>query len=333
MLFSKAKNPKMEEIRNFISVSSSAEFNTIAPHILNAERDYLIPVIGQLTYDELQEFYDAEITGTGSGVQEETAQLLALCQSAVIQLAYWIGFDLINIYLSDSGFKRTESDGVKGIYKYQEENLKNYFRTNGLNALDTVLQYLELHLADFGEFKLSPAYTVFKSAFIPKTEIFDSIVNISKSRLTFLRMKPHMQFIEDTEIVPILGSATYAYLKAEMVKDSPAVKVTALLPYLRKPIAFLASAMLMEESGADLLDNGLYFTSTIASNGNDIEKKPAAADRIAILVMRNLSFGNAYLDQLRSYLTANAADWSDVISSTGKILRRDNAGKKTFFAG
>jgi hypothetical protein len=89
----------------------------------------------------------------------------------------------------------------------------------------------------------------------------------------------------------------------------------------------------MEESGADLLDNGLYFTSTIASNGNDIEKKPAAADRIAILVMRNLSFGNAYLDQLRSYLTANAADWSDVISSTGKILRRDNAGKKTFFAG
>jgi len=41
MLFSKEKNAKMEEIRNYISVSASSEFDTIAPHIQNAERDYL----------------------------------------------------------------------------------------------------------------------------------------------------------------------------------------------------------------------------------------------------------------------------------------------------
>lgn len=322
----------MEEIRNFISVSSSADFNTIAPHILNAERDYLVPVIGQAMYDELQEFYDSELSSTGSGVQESTEQLLRLCQSAVIHIAYWIGFDLLNIYLSDSGFKRTESDGVKGLYKYQEENLKNYFRTNGFNGLDTVLQYLENNIADFGEFKSATACTIFRAAFIPKTDIFDSIVSINKSRLTFLRMKPHMQLIEDTEIITLLGAVAYAYVKTEMVKDTPDNKVVALLPYLRKPIAFLASAMLMEESGADLLDNGLYFTSSTAISADNTVKNVSGSDRIAILVMRNRNIGNAYLDQLRSYLKVNAADWGDVTPSTGKLFRRDNTAKKTFWA-
>jgi len=321
----------MEEIRNFISVSSSADFNTIAPHILNAERDYLIPVIGLPMYEELQEFYDEELSSIGSGVQEKTAELLRLCQSAVIHIAYWIGFDLLNIYLSDSGFKRTETTDVKGLFKYQEENLKIYFRTNGFNGIDTILQYLETNLADFGEFKLSPAYTLFKTSFISRTDDFNAIVFINKSRLTFLRMKPHIQLLEDSEIAPILGPVAYDYIKAEMVKDTPADKVLALIPYIQKTIAFLASALLMEESGADLLDNGLYFSATGLTRDSNTIQQPSAADRIVLLVTRNRSYGNVYLDQLRSYLVKNAADWADVIPSSGRLLQRDNTNKNTFW--
>lgn len=332
MLFSKEKNPKMEEVKNFASVSAASNFASIAPHIANAERDYLVPLIGQAMYDELQEFYDAELPAVLTDVQVKTAELLRLSQSAVINIAYWIGFDLLNAHVTDAGFKRTESDGVKGLFKYQEANLKNYFRTNGFNGLDTVLQYLEANIDDFDEFKLSQAFTLFREAFIPGTDIFNQIVFINKSRLTFLRMKPHMQLIEDTDIAPILGPVAYAFIKAEMVKDSPATKVTALLSYIRKPVAFLASALLMEESGADLTDNGLYFTQTVAGFNNDTDHKPSAADRIAILVMRNRAIGNAYLDQLRNYLAAHAADWADVTPSTGKVLRRDNTDKKTFWS-
>lgn len=218
------------------------------------------------------------------------------------------------------------------VCRNQEENLKSYFRTNGFNGLDTVLQYLETNIADFGEFAASPASTLLKSAFIPTTDIFNEIVFINKSRLTFLRMKPHMQLIEDTEISTILGPAAFTFVKSEMVKTDPDPKVKAILPYIRKPIAYLASALLMEERGADLTDNGLFFTSTAAGYNNDTERKPAASDRISILVKRNRNTGNAYLDQLRSYLTANASDWSDVTPSTGKIFRRDNTNKKTFWA-
>ena len=145
-------------------------------------------------------------------------------------------------------------------------------------------------------------------------------------------MKSHMQLIEDTEIATILGPVAFSYVKDEMAKPLPAAKVTALLSYIRKPIAFLASALLMEESGADLTDNGLYFSQTIAGYNNDTERKPSSSDRIAILVSRNRSFGNAFLDQLRTYLAAHATDWTDVTPSTGKVLRRDNTDKKTFWA-
>lgn len=145
-------------------------------------------------------------------------------------------------------------------------------------------------------------------------------------------MKSHMQLIEDTEISTILGPTAFAFVKSEMVKANPELKVTALLSYIRKPVAYLASALLMEESGADLTDNGLFFISTISGFNNDTERKPATSDRIAILVTRNRNIGNAYLDQLRSYLVANSSDWSDVTPSSGKVLRRDNTNKKTFWA-
>ena len=322
----------MEEIRKFVPVSSSSDFDSVAPHIANAERDYLIPIIGTAMFEKLMVFYETKLVEDLTEVEQKSAELLRLIQSSVIHIAYWIGFDLLNSHISDGGFKRTESTSVKGLFKYQEENLKIYFRTNGFNGLDTVLQYLETNSSDFSEFSESPAFSLLKSAFIPTTDIFNELVFINKSRLTFLRMKSHMQLIEDTEISTILGPTAFAFVKSEMVKPIPEAKVTKLLSYVRKPVAYLASALLMEESGADLADNGLFFTSTAAGFNNDSERKPATSDRIAILVNRNRNIGNAYLDQLRSYLAANSSDWSEVTPSSGKVFRRDNTNKKTFWA-
>jgi hypothetical protein len=347
MLLSKAKNLKMEEIRRYVPVSVSSDFDSLSPHIANAEADYLIPVIGQQTYDELQLFYDSASSGSadlpeeesGSGTSEEDeaadkkkTELLRLVQSCVTHIAFWIGYDLLNSYITDDGFKRTESEKIKSLFKYQEDNLKQYFRTNGFNRLDTVLQFLEDNAQTFTTFAVSAQYTVLKSAFIPNTAAFNRIVFIGGSRLTFLRMIPHMQLIEEVEIRPLLGSVALAQLREEMLKESPRPAITGIVPIIQKAVAYLASGMLMQESGADLTDNGLYFSSQSSITGNNSEKKPSDALRIATLSERNRHIGNAFLDQVRSYLVTHAADWNDVAPSTGKILSRNNTGKKTFWA-
>jgi len=171
-----------------------------------------------------------------------------------------------------------------------------------------------------------------KTSFIPTTYVFNDIYFINNSRLTFLRMKQHIQLLEETEILPILGPDTYAYLKAELSKSAPDSKVYRILPYIRKALVLLASAMLMEESGADLTDNGLYFTAVSAVHVNDTEHKPSSPEQISFLADRNRNLGNSYLDLLRSYLSANPSDWPDTPISTGKLFRRSNTDKKTFWA-
>jgi len=141
---------------------------------------------------------------------------------------------LINALITDSGFKRTKSANVKSLFKYQEHNLKNYLCNSGFNGLDMVLQFLELNLADFKEFEDSPAFSLMKTYFVPTTYIFNDIYFINNSRLTFLRMKPHLQLLEETEILPILGPETYSYLKEELSKPEPDAKIYKILPYIRK---------------------------------------------------------------------------------------------------
>jgi len=332
MLFTKDKNAKMEEIRKYISVSSSSEFDIVAPHIQNAERDYLVPLIGNDLYQRLITFCNEEVHDLTDESVQKTNQLFAFVQSAVVHIAYWIGFDVINALITDSGFKRTESNTVKSLFKYQEHNLKHYLRTSGFNGLDTVLQFLELNLVDFKEFEDSPAFSLMKTSFVPTTYIFNDIYFINNSRLTFLRMKPHLQLLEDTHIRPILGPDTYAYLKAEISKPEPDSKVYRILPYIRKPLVFLASAMLMEESGADLTDNGLYFTAVSAVHVNDTEIKPSSPERIAILASRNRDLGLTYLDLLQTYLYANPSEWPDTPRLVGNSFQRNNTDKKTFWA-
>ncbi len=321
----------LSEIQQYIAVGNGTEFNRLKPHISNAETAYMRPLLGSALLDELQEYYDQPPTGTLTDVQEATAELITKVQKSLIHLAYWMGFQVLNATISDGGFKRTESPTSKGLFHYQETELKEYFKTAGFNAMDEVLEYIETNIEHFNEFKASPNWSILKSAFIPDTKTFNAIIDIKSSRLTFLRLKSYTMLVEDLDVRPILGDAIFDEIKTEMVKDAPAAKVLAILPSIRKAVAFLSSAMLMEESGADLTDKGLYFESTqgITISGNT--KQPAKIEQIAALAKRNRMYGDNYLDGLKSYLVGNATDWPTYSGQTGSVLRRDNNGKKTFW--
>lgn len=321
----------INEIQEYIAIGVGTDFNKLKPHIANAETAYMRPLLGSDLFDELQEFYDDMPSDNLSEVQEATKELIGKVQKSLIHLAYWMGFQVLNSTISDSGFKRTESEKQKSLFHYQEDELKDYFKNAGFNAMDEVLEYIETNITHFNEFKLSTNWTVLKSAFIPTTKVFESIIYINNSRLTFLRLKSYSTLVEDMEIRPILGTAIFDEVKTEMVKDAPAPKVLALLNYIRKPIAYLSTAMLMEESGADLTEKGLYFESTSATTVSGKNKQPADADRIAMLAAKNRNRGNNYLDQLKSYLASNASEWPTYSGQTGSVLRRDNTGKKTFW--
>ena len=323
----------IQEIKTFLPIGVGNDFNRLKPHIANAETKYIIPLIGNVMYEELQEFHDNMPLQNPTEVQELTLKLLKKVQHATIHLAYFVGYDFLNVSVTDSGFKRLESDSKKGLYKYQEDNLKQYFSDAGFNTLDSILVFLEKNIESFSEFKASPNWTVLKSSFLPTVKVVEDIpYNIFGSRLTFLNLKPHVAFVQDTTIRIYLGEAIYQEILAEMVKDTPAPKVTAILPYIRKPLIYLSVAMLMEETGATLGNHGLYFEKLNSVNPDNRIKQPSSEERIAALVSRNRNIGNAYLDSLKSFLINNIEDWVDFTGNIGSAFSRNNYEKKTFWA-
>ena len=321
----------VNEIKDFLPIGAGNDFNRLKPHIGAAENKYIKPLLGTAMYDELQEFFEADYPAEPTEAQVATKNLLEKVQLALINLAYFFGFDLLNASVSDAGFQRIESDMKKGLYKYQEDNVKQYFSDTGFNALDDVLVYIEENIAYFSDFKSETNWTVLKQAFLPTVKVIEAIpYNIHGSRLIFLALQPQISFIEDTTIKTTLGETIYETVKTEMAKDSPDETTIALLPYIRKPLIYFASAMLMEETGATLENRGLFFEKTEPIFRGSIKKEPSSLERTANMVARNRGIGNIYLEQLKSYLSEN---WkTDYSGQTGSVFSRDNTGKKTFFA-
>lgn len=322
----------IEEVRELLPVSNGADINRLKPHLEVVERDYIRHLLGADMYEELQEFYEMDPPAGLTEVQEAMQALLRLVQGAEVHLCYWVGFDVLNAYIADGGFKRTESNTVKGLFKYQEDNLKDYFKITGFNALDTVLEYLEGNIEHFGEFSMSDTWKGLKGQFIHDTRTFNTIYFIGSSRLTFLRLIPHMKVVEDLSIKLILGSENYDFIKSEMLKDQPEEKVMKILPVIQKPLAFLSVAMLIEESGADLNDKGLFFEGRMSNMLSDTVKQPAEIARVSNLVKRARGLGESYLLQLKQYLQDYAADWGGYTSPKSGLHNRDNTGKRTFWA-
>ena len=321
------------EIKTILPIGIGNDFNRLAPHIANAENKYIKSLLGSNMYDELVEFYQIDYPENPTEVQIATKTLIEKVQHALIHLAYFVGFDFLNSTISDAGFQRSESENLKSLYKYQEDNLRTYFSDAGFNGLDDLLIFLEENIDHFGEFKASQNWTRLRSSFLPTVQAVESVpFNIHESRLIFLALKPHVAYIEDTTIKKVLGETIYNYIKTEMIKDSPAAKVTAILPYIRKPLIYLSSALLMEETGATLGEKGLYFEKKHPIFRGNTRKEPSPPDTVAFMVERNRRMGTNYLNGLISYLVENSEDWSDYSGEITFSISRDNTDKKTFWA-
>ena len=320
----------VNEVKAILPIGVGNDFNRLKPHIENAENRYIRPLLGFDICDELREFYLVGISQEPTDTEKLQAELLSKIQFATIHLAFFIGFDFLNVSVTDAGFQRIETERTKGLFKYQEDSLKEFFSRSGFDALDDILVFLEVNVLSFEKYLNSDNFSKFIKSFLPTVKVVEEIpFNIHGSRLILLALQPAIFYIEDTAIKTVLGASIYDAVKTEMAKEEPEPKFKLLIEAIRKPLIYLASAMLMEETGATLYEKGLYFDKNEDQQRSKVVRGPSPDNRIDILVNRNRIIGNNYLEMLKLFLIDNFNDYS---GQKGSAFSRDNTGKKTFFA-
>lgn len=330
MLFKSDANLKASEIRQYLPVSVSVDFANILPFISQAEVKYIRPLLGDPLHTLLTEFYTLETEPAAvGGHAPDYRELLSRVQRALINLAYFEGFNFLNTSMTDSGFRREESEGSKTLYKYQEEALKSQLRNNGFNGLDEVLSFLESRPESFPLFTGSPLYSLRKTSFIPSTDTLNSIIDIGGSRLVFLRISRFIDTAEEFEIRPLLGKALYEKVKANLSAGDPEQRLTSLVPMIRKALAHLAYGQSISELGIEVTDKGLFFESQASTMQNSTVRTQLTENQAFTLSRKSTETGKRYLELLRDFLIGNLNLYPEYSGEAGSPFKRVNNDRST----
>lgn len=327
MFFKDAENTRVEEIRKYIPVSVATSFANISALIGSAESKFILPLLGQTLYTQVLAYYTDSANppaGVDGGNSAKFDTLIEHIQRALINLTYYANFNFLGVSINDAGFHRQETETQKSLYKYQEEEIKNSFKDAGFNGLDTMLEFIEENPTVFLLFTASPSYTLRKESVIPNTKVFDEIINISGSRLVFLKLRRFMTEVEDFVIKSELGDELFADMKTEIVKDNPSQRIASLLPIIQKPLAHLAMSKAFQTLGIHVRDRGVFFLSQEATQSNSSKEKPIDKISLDATIKAEESTGQFYLSMLRDFLVENNDTYSEITRTTGMVVNQES---------
>ena len=322
-VFSKDNWSDSDELNKFIPVSAALSFEKVESSLEDAIRLFVLPLFGERLTEQMVSYY------TGADTTDLQKELLAECQRAVANLAFWYNYTELNIRITDQGMQRQESEGTfKQTYKYQEDLLRQGFKNKGFNALDRMIEFLDKHTDAFPEYKDSPAYAYRRNAIVRSTAEVDGCCFINNSHLIFLRMKPLLKVVEETRLQPLLGTTLYLLLQESLKKEESKLGETTveeLRSRCAKFVIFATVADLVRSTGS-LTDRGLYFTQFLPGDGNT-SVSPADKEEALAMAADMERKAQDYSAQLLRFVENKLPEYFKGRQS--QVLNRDNNHKRT----
>lgn len=329
MLFSQNKWNNGKEIGAYVPTSASLSFAKMESSLQSAEDLFLVPILGTDLMATLEEIYGKQPESR----TEKEKKLLILAQRAEANMAFFYNFDALQLRITDQGFQRQGSDDWQQAYKYQEDRLRDGFRTKGFNAIDALLDYLDENTDTFSDYEDAPAYADRKTAIVKNTREVQQWVNIGHSTLVFLRFAAEFPTVEETVLRACVGNAFYGQLRKWLNGDEAYPGESDLtLEQLRRQcgrLVVMATAVRLLKKTGTLTDRGLYFENISAAAGENRTREAASdsqiGDRLAIYE-EDLRSAEA---NLRCIIEDSYPDFSD--GKQGHVVR-DNDNHAAFFA-
>lgn len=326
MIFSKEKWNGADGIGMFVHASGALSYETMEGPLFQAWAFFLLPLIGSDMCDKLTSIFESD------NRQDAEKEALRHAQNAVANLALWYDFDELNARLTDQGHQRQETENFKSLYKYQEDALRASYRNKGFNALDMLIAFLGDHAADFPEWTDAPANVAQSGRIVRSTKEVDDVVFINRSSIIFLRLLPILRKLEQTEVPVMLGQRLYDAFMDKLDDDTKVIGDTTMKELrvrIGRVMVNRAVADLIRQTGS-LTDRGLYFETVVAGRDGNEVKSPLATEEAAkhAAVFDHDAF--LQLQALNNFISYHIPDL--FAGRPEDVFKRDNEGKKTFWA-
>jgi len=190
-------------LREYISVNGSVDIDNLKPYLKKAERNFLKPIIG---LDQISVFEETQTDTIIVQAQE-------LAQEAIANFAYYLYLPINAVQITDNGIHVVDNENTKTATDKQFKELQRSFKKFAHEALDELLELMELSADKFQPWFNSKHYTIYKELLVNKTSVFNKYYYIFNSRQTFISLKPNLKIVEDQFISPVLGSLLLTALK------------------------------------------------------------------------------------------------------------------------
>ncbi len=315
-----------EDFKAVVPISQGFTFDKLNPFIRRAELKFIKPILGADLYSALVTAYDG---GDGS-LSEAQANLMEYVHPALANLVIWMGIPQLNIQMDDTGLQSHHSESYKPAFEWQVEDARESFLSNGFDALDEIISYLEsVAEDDFPDWLNSEGCTLVREFFINTSPDFTYFIGaLGDSRFLFRKMQPIMRRMERNYIRGTIGKELFAQMKLEIKTDELTEENEALLEDIQGAVAHYTWASALNELAVQTDPVGIHLRNNTFS-GTTRAKQAAEMERLAAIRMNHEQAGREYLEAVHKALYENIDDYplfenSTVYVSTGPVTTYEN---------
>lgn len=322
----------IDEIKEHIAVNLSFDIKDVKPYITLVEERDVIPMISKAEFDTIQNLVDNPPGGGLSAIQQEFLDKL---RTIIANLAFVEYIPIGNVQISSSGIHISMTENKKTAFQWQVEEVRESLLKVGFNAMDRLLEFMELNKASFPDWVASDGYAETKELFIKNARDFSKQYHIAGSTRTFIQLKPIMKIVEQLYISTTICEDFYLLLKQEILTDTVSSVNQKAIDHIKPVIAHFTVSRAVADLPIKLTASGITI-NRFGDRDNIKIKEPAKDAQLNMLHQSAKSNGETFMAMLKDFLDKNADDYpvyknSDCYSAQSTEPRNLNkAGRKTY---
>lgn len=313
----------IEEVRAVLQISALNEVSSL-PDFDNAGEIYIRPVLGDALYDSLQLSYDNQ---TLSPLQQK---LLLKTQKALAAFGYVRQAGLLNVVLTDTGWRQMSTADLPAAYKWQYQDAIDALRNWAYDAQEELFRFLVKNKTSLNWNDSSRRKTLITNGLD-----FCLCYVLYQPLRTFFLMRPVMIKVEDLYINKSIGEEFFLFLKNKTSYTAEEVK---LVEFLKMSIAHFTIKHAIESMPVRKDEQGFTVVNAAADKDSATNNRSNAPDELlqieATAANRD---GQQYLKNAKQLLNTMASPTVFPLFFNSPYYKpittlRDsvNAGKKTF---